>query len=212
VSELKLATGSADAFETLCENQEKMYWQTLIRSANVLKLQEALFLRNLITDLYKNIASSDLVIITLGLTETWIDSSTGLGMNGPPPPPVSRLFPSRFYFVNEGVATTITEIVLAVKLIRQLAPEIKIVFTVSPVPLGSTFGGQDIILANSISKSTLRAAIQAVVEEEAGCDYFPSYEMVMWGDPQRVWANDVLHVRDEAVSFITRKFIDNYLR
>ena len=212
VSELKLATGSVDGRKAICEHQGEIYWQTLIRAANVLGLEEALFLRSLITDLYKNISSSDLLIITLGLTETWIDSDTGLGMNGPPPPPVSRLFPGRFYFVNEDVQTTINGIKLALNLIRILSPEIKSVFTVSPVPLGSTFGGEDIVLANSISKSTLRVAIQSAIEGEDGCDYFPSYEMAMWGDPQKVWANDALHVREDAVSLITQKFVDSYLQ
>jgi hypothetical protein len=48
-------------------------------------------------------------------------------------------------------------------------------FTVSPVPLYLTFSGEDIIVANTYSKSVLRAACDAVENSREHVDYFPSY-------------------------------------
>lgn len=51
-------------------------------------------------------------------------------------------------------------------------------FTVSPVPLYLTFSGEDIIVANTYSKSVLRAVCNAVENSRKRVDYFPSYEAV----------------------------------
>jgi len=47
-------------------------------------------------------------------------------------------------------------------------PDLKIVVTVSPVALERTFSDRDVILANMISKSTLRSAAGALATQVEG--------------------------------------------
>ena len=51
----------------------------------------------------------------------------------------------------------------------------KIVLTVYPVPFSDTFSGQDVIVANTYSKSVLRCVAQDLTELYDHVDYFPSY-------------------------------------
>ena len=55
---------------------------------------------------------------------------------------------------------------------------IKIIFTLSPVPLTATASRHHILLANTYSKSTLRAFVQNATESYDWIDYFPSYEII----------------------------------
>jgi hypothetical protein len=61
-------------------------------------------------------------------------------------------------------------------------PDMKIIFTVSPVPLGVTFRPVSALTANSASKAIVRAALDEFLrnhQEEVGwrAFYFPSYEL-----------------------------------
>src|SRR3546814_20752405 len=44
--------------------------------------EEAFVLRNKLDELARNVANSDLVVMTLGLTETWFDTSSKVAFNG----------------------------------------------------------------------------------------------------------------------------------
>ena len=52
--------------------------------------------RNDISAIYRNLASSHVVLITLGLIEAWFDNRSGLYINCPPPKGIVRTDPSRF--------------------------------------------------------------------------------------------------------------------
>lgn len=160
------------------------------------------------TDYFRRIYSSDVVIITLGLTEIWYDESTGIYLNAAPSLWMVRREPERFSFVRTNVATNVE----ALEKIRVLLkPEAKVVVTVSPVPLGTTFTTEDILVANSSSKSTLRAAAQIFADAHDNVDYFPSYEMVMLSRRESTFAADVMHVEHEAVGSVVATFLENYI-
>ena len=54
---------------------------------------------------------------------------------------------------------------------------IKIILTVSPIPIHTTFSGVDCLVANEYFKATLRSEAQLRAEESPHIDYFPSYEI-----------------------------------
>jgi hypothetical protein len=74
---------------------------------------------------------------------------------------------------NLAVMERIADLITAEK------PGTLIYVTVSPVPLQRTFSGQDVYVANNLSKSTLRAALGQLAVNRKNVRYFPSYEMVM---------------------------------
>jgi hypothetical protein len=78
------------------------------------------------------------------------------------------------------------------------------------VPLGATFSGQDIGVANAYSKSTLRAVAGDFVAGRDDADYFPSYEIVTESAPKLAWLDDMIHVREDLVRCVVAHFLENY--
>ncbi|MFN3669553.1 MAG: GSCFA domain-containing protein [Brevundimonas sp.] len=89
-------------------------------------------------------------------------------------------------------------------------PGARMVVTVSPVPLQSTFTTRDIVIANAESKATLLAAAQTFVRRHDEVDYFRSYEMVTFSNPKYARMPDRAHVRPEMVQRIVIRFMGLY--
>ena len=87
--------------------------------------------------------------------------------------------------------------------LRQFNPQLKIVFTVSPVRhLADGFH------ENQISKSTLHLSANQLVDN-TNTFYFPSYEMVQDDlRDYRFYAADLCHPSDAAVTYIREKLTD----
>ncbi|MGF1515875.1 MAG: GSCFA domain-containing protein [Elainellaceae cyanobacterium] len=155
--------------------------------------------------------TSDLVIITLGLTETWFDRTTQLALAECPSPRLLKQYPQRFgckVLTYPECATVLSATHALLKKYGQL--NLKVVLTVSPVPMERTFSGQDVIVANMMSKSTLRSLSGAFAAATDGVDYFPSYEAAMGSNPRLVWMPDRRNVTDAAVNQIVGEFIRRY--
>ena len=85
---------------------------------------------------------------------------------------------------------------------RDRATPPNIIVTVSPVSLAATFRPDDVLVANTYSKSVQRAAVEAFVMTHDAY-YFPSYEYVTLTDRKFAWADrDFRHVRQETVDRI----------
>jgi tetratricopeptide (TPR) repeat protein len=87
----------------------------------------------------------------------------------------------------------------------------RIILTVSPVPLGATFTGSDVAVANCYSKSVLRAAAEAAVAEFDHIEYFPSYESVTLSERALAFAEDQIHVTGPLVAFNVDRMIRRYM-
>lgn len=175
-------------------------------------LKDSLMVRFLIEKATQEVHDASAVFLTLGFTETWLDGETGTVLNFAPPPLLIKKWPQRFRFFN----ATFTDVLESLEGLHQIIshrvrPDMKFVVTVSPVPLNTTFTGNDIIAANTYSKSTLRAAADAFCARHANADYFPSYEMVMSTNPDLAWKPDRIHVTQELVDFIIGRFMAGYV-
>ena len=97
-------------------------------------------------------------------------------------------------------------------LLDHLAPHSRKTITVSPVPLAATAELPSVVLADCVSKSTLRAAVHEVLRDRTDVLYFPAFEIVRWlspyGTPDVFGASDAnsRHVSDWVVSFIVSEF------
>ncbi len=86
--------------------------------------------------------------------------------------------------------------------LRKANPNIKIIFTVSPVR-----HLKDGAHENQLSKSTLLLAIDKLCSMHKEITYFPSYEIVMDElRDYRFYAEDMVHVSETAVKYIWEKF------
>ncbi|MES2240682.1 MAG: GSCFA domain-containing protein [Bacteroidota bacterium] len=102
--------------------------------------------------------------------------------------------------IEESITKTIA-------LIQSINPEIKIIFTVSPVR-----HIKDGFVENTMSKSHLISAIHKVIQTEdckLNTGYFPSYEIMMDElRDYRFYAEDMLHPNQLAIDYIWQGFKD----
>lgn len=123
-------------------------------------------------------AQSDVFVFTLGLTEAWEDRATGRIFPTAPGVIAGDFDPARHGFVNPGVRETAEDLALALDLMRELAPGLRVILTVSPVPLTATASGQHVLAATTYSKSVLRAVAGEAAASDPLTDYFASYEII----------------------------------
>ena len=120
---------------------------------------------------------ADIVIVTLGLIEAWFDALTGSYLN--------RMHRStRCEKIRAASActccTSTRRIRSSTRPFRMLTDRgMKVLLTVSPVPLTATFSEECVVVANSFSKAILRVCAYRLATSLPGVDYFPSYEIVM---------------------------------
>lgn len=123
--------------------------------------------------------TTDVFILTFGLSEIWYDEPTGAVFWRTIPK--ESYDPARHKFRVSTVEENKTNLRRIHALIRKHRPEAKIVFTLSPIPLQATFRPNSCVTSNAVSKSVLRVAIDEVVRElgpEGALHYWPSYELV----------------------------------
>lgn len=182
-----------------------------IRESGALSKEEVQARRHSVTEYFRKAFSADVVVVTLGLTETWVDQFTSLRLAEAPNRRLLTEHPSRFRFERLNYADTLNSLLGIHNMLLQFGkPGVKVIATVSPVPLTRTFTGQDVIVANTASKTLLRSAVEAWVERCEEVDYFPSYEAATVSDARFVWEADRRTVRDTAVETIVSTFMQRY--
>jgi hypothetical protein len=164
-------------------------------------------------DVMARAKDADVVIITLGYVETWYDKKLGLYLNTSPPQPLIKAEPDRFEFrvLSYNDVLSALHDVHALLLKHRTKP-LKMLVTVSPVPLLSTFRDVDVLVANTYSKSVQRAAIDEFIRDAPGVDYFPSYEFVILSNPELAWSRgDYRHVSPDLVARIMSNVVTQYV-
>ena len=117
-------------------------------------------------------------IFTLGLTECWIDQQTGRVFPTCPGVVAGEFDPARHAFVNLGWRDVSRELAQIRALLHENDPNMRMILTVSPVPLTATASGRHVLAASTRSKAVLRAAAGEFADDHEDVDYFPSYEIV----------------------------------
>jgi hypothetical protein len=154
--------------------------------------------------------TAEVFIITLGLSEVWYDKSNGEVFSASIP---RKVFDEQKYgFRLSTVSENVENLTTTYGLIRKHSPNARILFTLSPVPLLATFRPISCISANTVSKATLRVAVDELCRNnhfDERLHYWPSYELVMEGFRDS-FANDNRHVRKEVLAFIMLLFEQLY--
>ncbi|NIZ09007.1 GSCFA domain-containing protein [Pseudooceanicola sp. HF7] len=166
--------------------------------------------RQQIRDLYaEGLAASDVVVITLGLVETWYDRETATFLNEAPSRKLLSANPGRFLFRQLDMAESQA---LIFEMIERLIENgrRKVLITVSPVPIQVTFAGGDAVARNAYSKSVLRVVAELALQSFPDVDYFPSYEIVTTLG-LNAYGEDNVHVRpaivDRVIGYMTSRYL-----
>lgn len=122
--------------------------------------------------------AADVLIFTLGLTEAWVNSADGAVYPSCPGALAGTFDSARHKFVNFTFADVYGDLRALIQSVRDVNPEARFIFTVSPVPLTATATDNHVLVASSYSKAVLRAAVGQIYDEFECVDYFPSYEVI----------------------------------
>lgn len=151
----------------------------------------------------------DVFVFTLGLTEGWEDPETGRVYPICPGVYSDEAPDSVFHnFTYEEVMADMQAVLAA---LRARNPGVRLLLTVSPVPLTATYGRDDVMTATMLSKSVLRAVCGALEAREPDVFYFPSYEMIANPfTPGTAYADNLRTVEPEAIAGVMKRFEADY--
>ena len=133
-------------------------------------------------------------VFTLGLTEGWVSRRDGAVF--PLAPGVvgdtNGTTKDDYHFHNFTVAEVTEDLKLFIFMLRSVNPDVKIVLTVSPVPLVATYANQHVLTSTVYSKSVLRVAAEEISRLIPEVAYFPSYEVITGNHTRYMYFEDDL--------------------
>ena len=213
-NELRWALDPAEEFprESLVDVGNGVFYDPHTNPALQLAgFEETKHRREIIESVTRRVAQCRVVIVTLGLVEVWRDKIANVFINTAPIPAALRRHPDRYEFHITNFTENFSNLEHIHTLLSRFGhPDVQVVVTVSPVPLEATFSSEDVVIANTYSKSILRAAAQEWAATHKNVHYFPSYEIVQNSDRKVTWEGDLRHVKGEVVYHIMNLFLRHY--
>jgi hypothetical protein len=163
------------------------------------------------------IKGSDVFILTLGVAPAFFDRATGDFVLPRPSALNSRVLAEKYLFRTTTVQENVDNVLYLLNFVRSIAPRIKIVVTVSPVPMVASFEFESAVQADCLSKSTMRLVAHEVVNN-SNIDnilYWPSFEVFRWAgsNASNFYAADdgaAWHVSEEKVAGTIKAFVDMF--
>jgi hypothetical protein len=157
------------------------------------------------------LTEADVLIVTLSLSELWYDKLTG--------EPLWRMpkelhDPERHGFKVLSVAETLLTLESIERIRRSYMPNLRIIYTVSPMPLAATFRPVSSLTANSASKAVVRASVDEFLRSREDLNrtyfYYPGYEIVteMIADP---FLPDNRHLHDFVIDAVMDQFARGFM-
>jgi hypothetical protein len=155
---------------------------------------------------------SSVLVFTLGLTEAWYSADDGAVFPACPGTVSGEFDPERHRFANFSVDEVTRDLEQMVEILRSINPSIRVIVTVSPVPLVATASGRHVLTATTYSKSVLRVAADQVTRSDPGVSYFPAYELVTGGHNLRTaFESDLRSVRQPIIDSVMSSFAAAFL-
>jgi len=147
-------------------------------------------------------------IFTLGLTEAWVSRLDGAVFPACPGTIAGTFDEARHAFVNFSVHEVTSDLDAFVTELSAVNREVRIILTVSPVPLVATATGKHVLTSSTYSKAVLRASAEEIVERHAVVSYFPAFEIVTGPQaPDAYMEADRRNVTQEAIGSVMTAFL-----
>jgi hypothetical protein len=155
--------------------------------------------------------TADVFVFTLGLTEAWCHTKQGHTYPVCPGTARGQYDPHEHQPHNFTHSEVLADLHALVAGLTEINPALKVILTVSPVPLVATYTDQNVLVASSYSKSVLRAACGELQRQYTHVQYFPSFEIVghvaSFG---QYLATDLREVAERGVSHVMRSFFATF--
>jgi hypothetical protein len=155
---------------------------------------------------------SDFLIITLGLTEGWRSKVDGAVFPIAPGVHGGRYDPDKHEFINFSLTEIENDLELFINSLKAINSSIKIILTVSPVPLAATYENRHVLVSTNYSKSVLRVVADNIEKKYNEVVYFPSYEIITSPTSQgHYYQDDFRQITDIGVKHVMRVFDKHFL-
>jgi hypothetical protein len=174
--------------------------------------EELLALRNAhLAAVRRMFETANLFVFTLGLTEVWTSRRDGAAYPMCPGTISGTFDDARYAFLNLGYHDVLQDLNAFLGALREINRAIKLIFTVSPVPLTATASGQHVLVATMASKAILRAVAGELAGKHDFIDYFPSFEL-LFGIQARAagYEPNLRSVRPSAVEMVMGHFFEQH--
>ncbi|MBL8643015.1 MAG: GSCFA domain-containing protein [Rhodospirillaceae bacterium] len=166
-----------------------------------------------------DLADVSLFILTFGMSLCWFNANGSLVVEpGKSHAEEGLISAMRRYTMRQtSVEQNEAAIRSCIARISKHFPQAHIVVTLSPIPMLAAVGHNSIMVANTLSKSTLRIAIdRALTGQPENVHYWPSYELVNWygGHVESAFGSETVdsrHLKPEVIDIIIRLFLDYYV-
>ncbi|MEJ1120006.1 GSCFA domain-containing protein [Phyllobacterium sp. CCNWLW109] len=155
---------------------------------------------------------SDVFVFTLGLTEAWRSRSDGSVFPLAPGVNAGAYDAEKYEFINFNVADVDMDMTLFLEKLKAVNPRVKVLLTVSPVPLVATYEDRSVLVSTTYSKSVLRVVAEQMLARFDWVDYFPSYEIITGSYAGGLYyEDDYREVNSIGVAHAMRCFVKNYV-
>ena len=153
----------------------------------------------------------DVFIFTMGLTECWYNAKTSAVYPICPGVTAGHFDGDVHRFQNLSFAKGMADMTSILQRLRSIRPDVRVLLTVSPVPLTATAENRHVLLSTMHSKSVLRAIAGELATQDDFVDYFPSYEIVA-SPPFRgmFFQNNLRTIHDDGVDYIMSHFFEQH--
>jgi tetratricopeptide (TPR) repeat protein len=157
------------------------------------------------------IETMDVLVFTLGLTETWLNVDDGAVYPLCPGVSGGHFDSTKHLFHNLSVVEVVDDLHHAFDFIRSRNQTAKFILTVSPVPLIATMEPRSVLASTTYSKAVLRVAAEQVANELDRVAYFPSFEVITGNfNRGQYFAQDLRTVTEAGVAHVMRLFMKHY--
>jgi len=210
---LEEASGEFSNADPVWENDGRYYDSSRpavmpggVSSENLIRENRKIHLEK-VRELFTNV---ELFVFTLGLTEVWRHSKSGMVFPTAPGVIAGDFDRDKYHFDNLSYEDNIQAFNTFHKKLSAVNPGVRIIITVSPVPFKATYSGDHVLVANTRSKSLLRTVADAVSNKYDNVHYFPSYELIN-AHPGRAmfYEPDMRRVNSHGVDFVMEHFFGN---
>jgi hypothetical protein len=148
------------------------------------------------------VQQADVFIYTLGLTEAWTSLVDGAVYPSCPGTIAGVFDPERHALHNFTAAEVATDLEAALALLAGINPALRVIITVSPVPLVATATPNHVYTATAYSKAALRVACEEVAARLPQVVYFPAYEIVTGPHSDDHFEADLRNVSQKGVQTV----------
>lgn len=154
----------------------------------------------------------DVLVFTLGLTEAWRSTRDGSVFPIAPGVVAEGVDRADYEPVNFELHEVAADLAAFLERLRATNPSVRVLLTVSPVPLIATFEDRNVLVSTTYSKAVLRVAADMTIRRFDWVDYFPSYEIITGSNNGgRYYEADHREVNRLGVAHAMRCFVKNYV-